>query len=185
VQGILLQDDLYLGEDEDVSAYAKEAYRNTFNKEMPNPKKMSKKEKKEFVKWKVEALDNAADEALSAFKEVRPLAITMRDIYSGVALEEGADEWLGQNYKDCLSKYDYTVIMAYPYMDKAKDPSAYLKKIAKTVKDKDKVIVKIQSYDWEKEKYLNQKTFENQLKTLKKAGVKNMGYYPITYAYWK
>ena len=187
VQGVLLQDDLYLGEDEDVSALAKAAYLKEFNKNMPKPSKMSDKEKARFTKWKREALDAAADNAIAAFKEVRPKAITMRDIYAGAVLYPEADEWLGQSYSDYLSKYDYTVIMAYPYMDNKK-PKEYLQKIAKAVKTNngvDKSILKIQSYDWNKDSWLSSKDFSNQFSILKKAGMKNMGYYPATFLHWK
>lgn len=188
VQGVLLQDDLYLGEDEDVSDPAKSAYLEKFGKKMPKPSKMSKKDKKAFVTWKREALDEAADNAISAFKEVRPNAITMRDIYSGAVFHPEAAEWLGQSYEDYLNKYDYTVVMAYPYMDKEKDTKSYFKKLANIVKSNngtDKTIMKVQSYDWNKDKWLSSKEFANQFSVLKKAGMKNMGYYPATHLYWK
>lgn len=46
------------------------------------------------------------------------------------------------------------VVMDYPYMDHEKHPLAFLRSVANAVKKAggtDRTIVKIQSYDWEKE----------------------------------
>ena len=63
-----------------------------------------------------------------------------------------------------------------------------LQEVAKAVKDKGgvgKTIVKVQSYDWKKEAWLDGKAFAGQLKTLKQAGMRNLGYYPATFCYWE
>ena len=188
VEGVLLQDDLYLGEEEDVSPVARAAYQEAFGTAMPAPGAMSEAEKEQFGTWKREALDSAADAAIESFKKMRPKAITMRDIYAGAVLDAQAETWLGQSYEDYLAKYDYTVVMAYPYMDGAENPQEYLREVAKAVKDKGgvgKTIVKVQSYDWKKEAWLDGKAFAGQLKTLKQAGMRNLGYYPATFCYWE
>ena len=77
--------------------------------------------------------------------------------------------------------------LVYWYMDNKK-PKEYLQKIAKAVKANngiDKSILKIQSYDWNKDSWLSSKDFSNQFSILKKAGMKNMGYYPATFLHWK
>ena len=103
-------------------------------------------------------------------------------------LNPASEAWFAQNYADCLKHYDYVVVMAYPYMDHEKDPRAFLQRVAKAVEEAggtDKTIVKIQSYDWEKEQWLGQQTFSEQMKTLKAAGVRNLGYYPNTFCAWE
>ena len=143
--------------------------------------------KAELARWKVAALDKAADDAVAAFKEVRPKAIVMRDIYAGALLYPGAEEWLGQSYEDYLKKYDYTVVMAYPYMDEADDPAEYLRQVARAVQEKggtDKTIVKIQSFDWEKDRWLDANEFSGELALLKRAGIKHLGCYPMGFQRW-
>ena len=111
----------------------------------------------------------------------------MRDIYSAVVLDPQSRNWFSQDYQDCLKRYDYTVVMAYPQMDHQTDSREYLQDVAKAVKKAggtDKTIVKIQSYDWEKEKWLGKDEFQDELKTLKKAGVRNVGVYPQTFHTW-
>ena len=183
VQGVLLQDDLYLNEDEDVSPAAQAAYRRDFGRELSEEASA----REEVARWKRQALDRAADKAIAAFKEMRPQAITMRDIYAGALLYEGAERWLGQSYEDYLSRYDYTVVMAYPYMDKADNPQEYLRALAQKVKAAggvDKTILKVQSYDWQENKWLTGEEFQGQLKTLRQAGMKHLGYYPATFSHW-
>ena len=80
------------------------------------------------------------------------------------------------------------MVMAYPYMDGADDPVAYLQEVAGAVKARsaqDKTIVKVQSYDWQREAWLDGRAFGEQFKTLKQAGMKNMGYYPAAFCYWE
>ena len=103
-------------------------------------------------------------------------------------LNPASEEWFAQNYKDCLQHYDYVVVMAYPYMDHEKKPLDFLARVAKAVEKAggtDKTIVKIQSYDWEKERWFSNKNFSAQMKTLKQAGIRNLGYYPNTFCYWE
>lgn len=183
VEGVLLQDDLYLNQDEDVSFPAQQAYRKQFGKNLLT---VDAKDA-ELSNWKMAALDNAARQAVSAFKMTRPQAIVMRDIYAGALLYPDAVSWLGQDYTDYLQQYDYTVVMAYPFMDNEEEPYEYLQRVAKVIKDKNgaaKTIVKIQSYDWQKNRWLPAGVFSKQMSTLKRAGMKNLGYYPNTFCFW-
>ena len=186
IDGVLLQDDLYLNQDEDVSKPAQDAYQKQFGGNLLADMGIKDNQEK-ITRWKVAALDKAADDAVAAFKQVRSHAIVMRDIYAGSLLYPGAENWLGQSYPDYLGKYDYTVVMAYPFMDKEEKPYEYLQKVAKAVRDHNgtaKTIVKIQSFDWDEDEWLGADVFNKQLKTLKQAGMKNMGYYPMGFYHW-
>jgi len=132
-------------------------------------------------------VSSSARQAVDAFKMTRPQAIVMRDIYAGALLYPDAVSWLGQDYADYLQQYDYTVVMAYPFMDNEEEPYEYLQRVAKVIKDKNgvaKTIVKIQSYDWQKNRWLPAGVFSKQMSTLKRAGMKNLGYYPNTFCFW-
>ena len=188
IDGILLQDDLYLNQDEDFSLPAQAAYRQQFGKDLTAIDTKDKTALAAFTQWKIDALDKAADGAVNAFKRVHPQAIIMRDIYAGALLYPDADNWLGQRYADFLRKYDYTVVMAYPFMDKEEKPYEYLQKIAKTVNEcqgAGKTLIKIQTYDWNEKCWLDSKIFTRQMRTLKAAGMKNLGYYPLGYVHWE
>lgn len=165
-QGVLFQDDLYLNDFEDVSPAAKGA----------------------GTAAKTKRLTDLSLALGAAFRESRPDGLLLRDIYDEVVLNPASEEWFAQNYADCLQHYDYVVVMAYPYMDHEQDPLGFLARVAKAVEQAggtDKTIVKIQSYDWEKERWFSNKNFSAQMKTLKDAGIRNMGYYPNTFCYWE
>ena len=165
-QGVLFQDDLYLNDFEDVSPAAKGA----------------------GTAAKTKRLTDLSLALGAAFRESRPDGLLLRDIYDEVVLNPASEEWFAQNYADCLKHYDYVVVMAYPYMDHEKDPLGFLARVAKAVEQAggtDKTIVKIQSYDWEKERWFSNKNFSAQMKTLKDAGIRHMGYYPNTFCYWE
>jgi biofilm PGA synthesis lipoprotein PgaB len=188
IDGILLQDDLYLNQDEDFSISAQKAYRQEFVKDLTAINTTDQAELAAFTQWKRSALNKAADRAVHAFKSLRPHAVIMRDIYAGALLYPDAENWLGQSYADYLNKYDYTVVMAYPFMDNEEQPYEYLKKIAQLIKDKQgssKTLVKIQTYDWNNHRWLDNKTFSRQMHILKAAGMKNLGYYPLGFAHWE
>lgn len=183
--GVLLQDDLYLNDFEDQSSYGKTAYTRAFGE--PFPAKMTEAQQARWTKLKTRQLNAVAGEMLAAFKESRPNAITLRDIYDAAVTEPESETWFAQNYQDCLKNYNYTVVMAYPQMDKEDNPTAFLKQVAKGVKaagGNTKTIVKIQTYDWDKEKWLDGKTFRDELQTLKKAGIRNRGTYPQSFVKW-
>lgn len=183
-QGVLLQDDLYLNDFEDASPVGQQAYQKAFGQTFTAQKGQ---QGEKWVALKTERLNEAADKALKAFRQTRPNAITMRDVYSAPVLNPKSREWFAQDYRDCLKRYDYTVVMAYPQMDHQADAQLYLQDVAQAVKKAggtDKTIVKIQSYDWEKEKWLDKDTFQDELKTLKKSGIRNVGVYPQTFHTW-
>ncbi|MCI6283060.1 MAG: poly-beta-1,6-N-acetyl-D-glucosamine N-deacetylase PgaB [Selenomonas sp.] len=165
-QGVLFQDDLYLNDFEDVSPAAKGV----------------------GTAAKTKRLTDLSLALGAAFRESRPDGLLLRDIYDEVVLNPASEEWFAQNYADCLQHYDYTVVMAYPYMDHEQDPLGFLARVAKAVEQAggtDKTIVKIQSYDWEKERWFSNKNFSAQMKTLKDAGIRHIGYYPNTFCYWE
>ena len=187
VMGILFQDDLYLNDFEDMSAAGKAVYHQKTGHWLENLDHNDKKQMNEWTRIKTEQLTKVSLKLADAFKENRPNAIILRDIYGEPVLDKDSEEWFAQNYKDYLKIYDYTVIMAYPYMDGEKDPMGYLGEVAAAVKAAggiEKTIVKIQTYDWKKERWLSRQIFNQQLQVLQKDGMKNLGYYPSTFYAW-
>lgn len=188
VTGVLLQDDLYMNDFEDYSPYGQAAYRQAFGKELSSLDKNDSMQMQAWTQLKTKRLTDLSLAAAAAFKENRPNATIMRDLYSEPVYNSESEEWFAQNYQDSLKNYDYTVVMAYPYMDKEKDPYLFLNKVSLAMQKlggNDKTIIKIQSYDWDKEQWLDGKTFNEQIAVLKKAGTRNIGYYPDTYCQWK
>lgn len=187
-QGILFQDDLYMNDFEDYSMAGQKAYQAATGKSLMKLDKDADEQMKSWTSLKTNRLTELSLKLAAAFKENCPDAVIMRDIYSEPVLNPKSEEWFAQNYRHCLADYDYTVVMAYPYMDKEKDPMGFLTKIEEAVKragGEEKTILKIQSYDWDKKEWLKEENFNEQIKTLQKAGARNIGYYPDTPCRWK
>lgn len=184
VEGVLFQDDLYLNDFEDYSVYGQAAYAERFHKPLSRLDRNNQQEMDEWTDFKTECLNELVDALTKAFKANCPEGTVMRNVYTGPVLYPESKEWFAQNLEQYLDTYDYTIVMAYPFMDKAKDLQAYLRSIVNAVKAHpgaiDKMFFKIQSYDWDKEKWIDEAELNRQVKTLEDAGAVNIGYYPDT-----
>jgi biofilm PGA synthesis lipoprotein PgaB len=73
--------------------------------------------------------------------------------------------------------------MAYPYMEKAENPAAWLQALAYTAlahpEAKGKVVFKLQTYDWAKKRWVSKRELDNHVKALKAGGASLIGYYPL------
>ncbi|MCX7781807.1 MAG: poly-beta-1,6-N-acetyl-D-glucosamine N-deacetylase PgaB [Negativicutes bacterium] len=183
IDGILFQDDLYLNDFEDISLPARAAFRAKFNRELSAEALKQPDIAREWARLKATALTNLTKELSAEVWLTRPLAKTARNIYSAAVLDPGAVSWLAQDFSDYLATYDYTVIMAYPYLDRAKQPREYLRGLATAAlshaDSNPKVIFKLQSYDWSTKTWIPVKDLAEQVSTLKSLGAANIGYYPI------
>lgn len=189
--GILFQDDMYMTDWEDASEWGKAAYKKEFGKEYEPPKDGGETGETitPWALFKTKTLTNLALRLASAFKEYVPRAIVMRDIYSTIMLEPGSQEWFCQNFDDCIEHFDYTVIMAYPYMDH-EEPVSFLTNLCNYVKERgdianEKSIMKIQTIDWDYDCSLGQEIFQWQIKLIRDQGIKHIGYYPHTECQWE
>lgn len=183
--GILFQDDLYLNDFEDWSLPARIAYKQEFGMEMDSNLKADEKKMWMWSRFKTARLLALSQDLINAVKENRPEVYTARNIYTAVVENEDAEQWFAQNMKNYLETYDFTVLMAYDHMEKrVKDYGAFFNNlIQQTRKYKngiEKTIFKIQTVDWENNSWIDKQHLEAEIKLLKQAGVKHIGYYPDT-----
>jgi biofilm PGA synthesis lipoprotein PgaB len=110
---------------------------------------------------------------------------TARNIYAEVVLNPNSQEWFAQSYTNFLDSYDYTAIMAMPYMEKAKNPEQWLDKMIRVAmadpRAQQKTVFELQAVDWNSKQPIPSTTISNQLKQLQRAGVRQLGYYPDNY----
>lgn len=182
--GVLFQDDFYMNDFEDASPYGQKAFFDRFHKPLAELNRADRAEMNEWSKLKTAQINDLVNDLAAAFKENRPDGIVMRNIYTDPAINPDAEEWFAQDMSRYLTDYDYTVVMAYPYMDGAEDPEAYLKHIVGAVKQRpgalEKVVFKLQSYDWAGERWLTEEELNRQAEALLGAGAVHIGYYPDT-----
>lgn len=182
IKGVLFQDDLYLNDFEDYSPAAQAVFRQTLGQEMSPQALADPNIRSRWGRIKTEKLLELTDRLTAEIRLYRPEIKSARNIYTAPVLDPKAQEWLAQNLQDYLKHYDYTVIMAYPYMEKASDPETWLKALTKAAlqmpEARNKVIFKLQTYDWSQEKWLSPQVLQNQFKILQASGATHLGYYP-------
>ena len=183
IDGILLQDDLYLNDFEDFSPAAQKAYQQEFGRPLTPEVRNDPARMAEWSAWKTKTLEAVADEAIAEVRKSRPEAVSMRNIYAEPVLDPQAEEWFGQNYAHYLQQYDYTVLMAYPFMEKqGKDPEGWLRKLAGAAlqqpQNNRKVVFKLQTYDWARERWLSRQEQKREVAALRASGARHLGYYP-------
>ena len=183
IDGILFQDDLYLNDYEDFSPAGKLAFKNATGKELTPEILKDTAIRNQWTQIKSNSLIELTQELTRTMKKYHPYLATARNIYPTIITEPESEEWFAQNYKQYLSTYDYTIIMAYPYMEKqSKNTLPWLGQLADiALQDKanvNKTIFKLQTYDWDKKVWLSAKELNSQRLTLKNKGVINFAYYP-------
>ena len=185
IDGILFHDDGVLDDYEDASPAALKAYEamglpGDINKIRQSPELMQK-----WSRAKTAALISFSKELIAVaqgYQNGRDM-LTARNIFAGPVLDPKAETWTAQNYDDFLEAYDYVALEAMPYMEEAKDPKDWMKKLTAAVaKHKDglkKTIFELQAVDWRnQDKPIPSTELRDQMRALRAAGALNYGYYP-------
>ena len=66
-------------------------------------------------------------------REQQPALKVARNLYARVALNPKAEVWYSQSLENSIARYDFTAIMAMPYMEKAADPAAFFHDLVNAV----------------------------------------------------
>ncbi|WP_024302550.1 poly-beta-1,6-N-acetyl-D-glucosamine N-deacetylase PgaB [Pseudogulbenkiania sp. MAI-1] len=181
-EGLLFHDDVTLSDYEDASPWALKAY-----KEWGLPASLADIRNNDDLlgRWtilKINELDNFAMELAAVVRQEQPRLKTARNLYASVALNPRSEVWYAQSLDNSLANYDFTAIMAMPYMENAADPIAFLREIADKVKEQpggmNKVVFELQATDWRNNQQIPSKELADTIRTLYGWGVRHVGYYP-------
>lgn len=180
--GILFHDDGFFTDYEDASSAALKVYmKNGF----PDSIAKIRQNKLLFKKWTDFKTDSLIAFTMELKKEVqiyRPEVKTARNIYARLIMHPESEAWFAQNFQKFLNSYDYTAVMAMPYMENAKNADQWLLKLIKNVKKyKDgvkKSVFELQSRNWKENRMIKSKTLASQMELLQINGILNYGYYP-------
>lgn len=180
--GILFQDDAYLSEREDFHPEAIRKFKDLYGVE-PSPEQLTTESemKRNWVKMKIEALDHYLLSLAETVKRYRPHALIARNIYSEVVTNPRAKDWFAQDLDRYLKNYDYTVVMAYAAMEEVKRPRAWYEELHRAVGETgrfDRVVFKLQAYDWRENRWLGDQAMKDDLTFLLALGVRHVAYYP-------
>mgnify|MGYP001586012664 CR=1 FL=1 len=191
--GILFHDDATLDDYEDISTWALDYYSKAWG--LPKSLEAIRNDDDLFKKWthhKTRFLTEFSVELASKVRQYQPDLKTARNLYAEVALNPSAEEWYAQSLPDFLRNYDYTAVMAMPYMENVDiensdmgnddQPMAWLKnlvsEIAKQPDALRKTLFELQSLDWRNATSIDSDKMGEQMRMLQLQGALNFGYYP-------
>lgn len=181
--GVLFHDDATLSDYEDASPAALAVYREQWHlngslediRNDPQARRLWAQKKTAYI----------TDFTLHLARTLRnyqPALATARNLYAQPVLNPDSEEWFAQTLPNFLASYDYTAIMAMPYMEGADDPSAWLAQLITTVKQTPNAlrttVFELQSRDWRTNTAIPTKTLAAQIRQLRLAGARGIGYYP-------
>ncbi|MDX1762726.1 MAG: poly-beta-1,6-N-acetyl-D-glucosamine N-deacetylase PgaB [bacterium] len=180
--GLLFHDDAYLSDFEDAGPEALKTYRTWgFDQDMG----AIRNDEAVFAAWsrkKTEALAAFTDGLAATVRAFRPDIRTARNLYAVVVSDGDGEKWLGQSLDLFLEHYDYTAIMAMPYLEEARRPTRWLDRLVRAVAARPeglkKSVFELQTVDWKKGVPVSSSRLKRQMARLQRRGALNFGYYP-------
>ncbi|HET9555390.1 MAG TPA: poly-beta-1,6-N-acetyl-D-glucosamine N-deacetylase PgaB [Anaeromyxobacteraceae bacterium] len=180
--GLLFHDDLTLSDYEDAGPFGLAAYRSWG---LPGSVEEIRKSDDLLGRWtilKINALDDLALEMAAVVREQQPSLRVGRNLYARVALNPKAEVWYSQSLDNSIARYDFTAIMAMPYMEKAPDQAAFFHDLVHAVDYRGamkKVVFELQAIDWrEDNRLVPSEELAATIRSLYGMGVEHVGYYP-------
>lgn len=183
LNGILFHDDVTLSDYEDISEYALKAYAQAG---LPTDIETLRKNPSDLKKWttfKTTYLDQLALQMVDVLRQYQPNLATARNLYAEVALNSDAQEWYAQSLEKSIELYDFTSIMAMPYMEQATNKDKFYQDILTRVKSYpngvQKTVMELQAVDWANDSApISSLELANTVKFLYDEGAVHVGYYP-------
>ncbi len=183
IDGVLFHDDVTLSDFEDDSDFAHNQYKKWG---LAQSVAKIRTDRKQFEKWttlKTDYLDEFAMQLAQIVRNEQPGLKTARNLYAQVALNKDAKEWYAQDLAQSIKKYDYTAIMAMPYMEQASDPVLFYDQIVKNVKQEqcglERTVIELQTVNWRKDNEpISSDELSNTIGHLYGLGVHHIAYYP-------
>jgi poly-beta-1,6-N-acetyl-D-glucosamine N-deacetylase len=162
--GVLFHDDAYLNDQEDASAYPGEPGR------LPG------------MTERTGALFDLTDAMMEVVREYRPAAASARNLYARVVLEPESEAWFAQDFARSLDHYDHTAVMAMPYMEGARNATAWLDRLVDRVAAEPGglagTVFELQSVDWRIARPVPGQELAGWMRQLERRGAIHFGYYP-------
>ena len=184
MNGILFQDDAFLTDEEDFNPSAGAAFQTAYGTELTPAILANEEIKSKWTQLKTNTLDSYIDQLIQTVHIYRPTAKIARNIYSEAVSNPASQAWFAQNFESYLQNYDYTVIMAYSRMEKiggTRKVHKWMDLLMDRVnrfRGREKVIFKVQAFDWARNQWVDGKTLRGEISYLLSIGAKHVAYYP-------
>jgi biofilm PGA synthesis lipoprotein PgaB len=183
IDGVLFHDDVTLSDFEDDSDSAHMQYKKWGLSETVTNIRADKKQFQKWTKLKTDYLDEFAMQLAQIVRNEQPGLKTARNLYAQVALNKNAQEWYAQSLHESIKHYDYTAIMAMPYMEQADDVKVFYEKIVHNVKQEEcgleRTVMELQTVNWRKDNEpISSEELSDTMNHLYDLGVHHIAYYP-------
>ncbi len=180
--GILFHDDTTLSDYEDASPDAMKAYASIG---LPSDLAEIRNNDAELQKWtdfKTKYIDDFAMQLADDVRQYQPFLLTARNLYAQVALKPYAENWYSQSLEQSINRYDFTAIMAMPYMEQAPDSAKFYQDIVNRVKQYPngikKTVFELQAVNWRTNQKVPSDEMASTIKSLYEQGAMHVAYYP-------
>lgn len=180
--GILFHDDTTLSDYEDASPYALKAYASVGLSTNLKQVRNNDAELEKWTKFKTNYIDNFALQLAGEVRQYQPFLMTARNLYAQVALNPYAENWYAQSLEQSLKRYDFTAIMAMPYMEQAENKDKFYQDIVNRVKSYPnglhKTVFELQAENWRTNEPVPSQELGDTIESLYKQGALHVAYYP-------
>lgn len=160
-----------------LAAYAKQGLPTDLAKIRNNDDKLQK-----WTAYKTRTLDDFAMELAGEVRQYQPYLMTARNLYAQVALNPYAENWYAQSLEESLRRYDFTAIMAMPYMEQSDHPEKFYTDIMNRVKQYPngikKTVMELQAINWRNDQKIPSEEMAATIKSLYQQGAMHIAYYP-------
>ncbi|MFQ5470471.1 MAG: poly-beta-1,6-N-acetyl-D-glucosamine N-deacetylase PgaB [Gammaproteobacteria bacterium] len=182
-KGLLFHDDAYLSDYEDASKIALSYYKKEWG--LPASVSEIRKQPELLARWtklKTQYMVDFTHYLANKVKRYRPGVVTARNIYARVVLNPLSETWFAQSLPAFIDNYDYTAVMAMPFMEGAGHPEKWLEALVNRIDEipgaLNKTVFELQSVDWKLVKPIGSDRLAEHMRILLANGAPNFGYYP-------
>jgi len=182
IDGILFHDDGILSDFEDASPAALTEYQRAGFSENITVLRSNRKTLRQWSRFKTEYLINFSLKLLNILREEQPKIRSVRNIFAGTVLQPESETWFAQSLPLFLQAYDYTALMAMPFMEQAKNPDRWLERLSwsalNCTANSNSIIFELQTKNWHTGKPISTSILQHQITLLAQMGVTSFAYYP-------
>lgn len=127
------------------------------------------------------ALIEFTQELKTRVQQWHPEIETARNLFAEPVLHPVSETWFAQSLPAFLSAYDEVALMAMPRMENAKDPDAWLRKLARDVAATSNglgnTVFELQTVDWSANRPITTDEIAKQMRLLQIGGARHLAYY--------
>ncbi len=181
--GLLFHDDATLAGNEDVSADAVDYARREWQLSLDPAHDLTlPAARTAWAQRKSAFLDQFTLELADLVRQEQPALLTARNLYAPTVTDPDAGTRFAQDYAHALQIYDYTAVMAMPYMEAASAPLPWLSTLVEAATRQPdalaRTVFELQAQDWHTHTPVPAQVLVTQMQHLKVLGARNLGYYP-------